>query len=269
MSSPEPTYPAKKLIINLVKEAARPVSASALIRMAALFGVESNTVRVTLNRLSNSGFLSSTERGIYQLGEAAEGLARQQRRWRSLESTLRPWNGGWLVIYVAHLGRRDRKQLRRRERAAALLGFAAFNQGMLVRPDNLAMSVQSLSEQLQNLGLEPEASMFRACDFTEGAEPAPEQLWPLAELEAGYRRRIDRMRDWRKNIAGKTQEDAARESFLIGDEVLRFIAFDPRLPEEMLDTALRQEMIAEMSVFDDLGKKIWAEFMDSFGIQES
>ena len=264
MPPSEFTYPTKKLILNLVKAADQPISASMLINMASIFDIESNAVRVALNRMVSNNFLNIAERGVYELGEAARAFAVQQREWRNLEFTTRPWDGQWIAIYVAHLGRRDRKQLRRRERAATMLGFAALNQGLLIRPNNLRLSIEELTQQLRQLGLEQDATVFKVCDFNEGSAPVPEQLWPLRELETGYRRRIERMQSWRADLSRKTQEEAARESFLIGDEVLRSITYDPRLPKEMLNTELRQQMISEMSVFDEIGKQIWLELMKSF-----
>jgi len=263
MSASASVYPVKKLVINLVKEAARPVSAGMLIRMGEIFGIEANNVRVTLNRLTKADLLAVSERGVYQLGSAALGLAEQQRSWRQLESSLRDWEGEWLAIYVAHLGRRDRKQLKAREQAATMLGFAGWHQGLLIRPDNLVMSIDEVDSKLHQLGMEAEASVFRINTFARGSEPDPSLLWSSEALEENYRGHIHTMRTWRVGMERKTLDEQARECFLIGDEVLRSIAYDPRLPVEMLNTQLRRDMINEMAEFDDLGKKIWNEFMDS------
>ena len=139
-------YPAKKLILNLVKEAQQPISAQVMVRMAELFSVEANNVRVTLNRLTRQDLLDLTERGVYVLGSAARHLAERQSAWRLTEDKVRPWEGQWIAIYTAHLGRRDRKMLRQRQRATAMLGFSEFYQGLLIRPDNLQASLADLTE---------------------------------------------------------------------------------------------------------------------------
>jgi len=254
-------YPTKKLVLNLVKEAGEPVSAQMLIRMGELFGIDNNNVRVTLNRLSKTGFLSASERGMYELGMASEGLAAQQRAWRKLVSGLCDWNGGWLMIYVAHLGRRDRKSLRRRERAASMLGFAASHQGLLIRPDNLIAALGDIQDQLFNLGMDEEATLLKVADVARIQQFDIGGLWPISDIEEGYRQRIQTMQRWRRSVTDKSLEEAARESFLIGDEVLRSIAYDPRLPEEMIDTGLRRELVSEMAIFDDIGRQIWGDFM--------
>ena len=55
-------------------------------------------------------------------------------------------------------------------------------------------------------------------------------------------------------------EDAARETFLVGESVIRRINADPLLPEQMVDTAARQQMIQAMMAYNTLGRSVWAEF---------
>ena len=253
-------YPAKKLVLNLVKEAEQPIPANVLVRLAQVFGIEANNVRVTLNRLVGQGLLELTDRGVYELGPEARGLARQQSHWRSLEDELIPWDGRWLAIYVAHLGRRDRTQLRQRERVTEMWGFRALQQGLLIRPANFRLRTEEVTEALHDLGLEREALVFTASDF-QGPDPVAAGLWPVAELNNQYRELTQQMTTWLENYPDFSLEDAARECFLIGDRVLREIAFDPRLPDEMADTAARREMVETMCLFDDVGKAIWAELI--------
>ena len=264
MPSSESSYPAKKLILNLVKEAQQPISAQVMVRMAELFSVEANNLRVTLNRLTRQDFLDLTERGIYVLGPAAKHLAERQSAWRRTEDKVRPWEGQWIAIYAAHLGRRDRKVLRQRQRAMTMLGFSELYQGMLVRPDNLRTSLPDLTNQLFHLGLETEACVFRAEAFNPGAEPVPQTLWPVAEINARYRNNTEEMQNWRSSFEDKPLDVAARECFLIGDRVLRDIAYDPLLPEQIVDQQARSEMVETMADFDDLGKSIWRELISRF-----
>ena len=264
MPDSESPYPAKKLILNLVKEAQQPISAQVMVRMAELFSVEANNVRVTLNRLTRQDLLDLTERGVYVLGPAARHLAERQSAWRRTEEKVRPWGGQWITIYTAHLGRRDRKMLRQRQRATQMLGFSEFYQGLLIRPDNLQASLADLTQQLFHLGLESEACVFRADGFNEESEPSPEALWPVTEINARYRENTEEMLSWRSSFENKPLDVAARECFLIGDRVLRDIAYDPLLPEQIVDQQARSEMVATMANFDDLGKSIWRELISRF-----
>jgi len=46
--------------------------------------------------------------------------------------------------------------------------------------------------------------------------------------------------------------------------VLRDIAYDPLLPEQIVDQQARREMVEAMADFDDLGKSIWRELISRF-----
>jgi|TARA_R110001583_G_scaffold65221_3_gene188537 phenylacetic acid degradation operon negative regulatory protein len=70
---------------------------------------------------------------------------------------------------------------------------------------------------------------------------------------------------WLDDYASKNLQDAARESFLIGDKVLHEIAYDPRLPGEMINSASRQNMIETMIHFNAVGRAIWSELIDKVG----
>ncbi|TNC92114.1 MAG: PaaX family transcriptional regulator [Thalassolituus sp.] len=260
MSSAPVTYPAKKLLLNLVKEAEGPMPSATLVRLAEIFGIEANNVRVSLNRLVSEELLVVSERGVYDLGPAARKLADLQDRWRLLEDELTVWDGRWLALYVAHLGRRDRKQLRQRERATELWGFRSFEQGLLVRPANLAISPDDLLENLCQLGLEDNAVLIYPAGFV-GERVPDASLWPVDELTQAYRTLTEQMSVWLEDYPENSLEDAARECFLIGDRVLRAIAFDPRLPDSMVDTEARRTMVETMMLFDDVGNAIWSELI--------
>ena len=72
------------------------------------------------------------------------------------------------------------------------------------------------------------------------------------------------MLSWRSSFENKPLDVAARECFLIGDRVLRDIAYDPLLPEQIVDQQARSEMVETMADFDDLGKSIWQELVSRF-----
>ena len=46
--------------------------------------------------------------------------------------------------------------------------------------------------------------------------------------------------------------------------MLRDIAYDPLLPEQIVDQQARSEMVETMADFDDLGKSIWRELISRF-----
>ncbi|HBS41389.1 MAG TPA: PaaX family transcriptional regulator [Oceanospirillales bacterium] len=262
MTEKVPSYPARKLILNLVKEAEEPMAAQTLLRIADLFGIEANNVRVTLNRLVKEDLLKLTDRGVYELGVKARSLAAAQERWRVLEEELVPWEGHWYVLHVAHLGRRNRKQVRQRERAMDLRGFRALQQGLLVRPQNLACSAAQLKQSLCDLGLESGAVLMSSVTFQ--LDDAPDAaLWAPQALTDNYRRQTVEMISWLGGYHLIPLEQAARESFLIGDQVLHTLAYDPRLPEELVDTTARRRLVETMKTFDDVGNRIWSDLIAS------
>ncbi|MDF1764539.1 MAG: PaaX family transcriptional regulator C-terminal domain-containing protein [Oleibacter sp.] len=258
-------HSAKKLILNLVKEADQPISAISLVRIGGLFELEPNNIRVTLNRLVSQGLLILSDQGGYVLGEEAQVLAHQQKQWQLLEQGLKPWKGDWIAIYVANLGRRDRKQLRKRERVTTLWGFRQFDQGLLIRPDNLKIELASLRQNLIELGLESEVCIFRVSEFQCDKQPSELALWPVQKLNDNYLALTAEMQSWLASYAEKNLQDAARESFLIGNKVLHDIAYDPRLPQEMIDSARRQQMVETMIHFNAVGRAIWAELIAKVG----
>ena len=56
-------------------------------------------------------------------------------------------------------------------------------------------------------------------------------------------------------------KQATRESFLIGEHVIRQINQDPLLPEEMVDTSARQTVLSTMIEYDRICHPIWHEFI--------
>ncbi len=262
MSEEQLKYSAKKLVLSLVKEAAEPMSSHTLVGIGDLFGIRANTIRVSINRLVNDDMLQLTDRGVYELGRSARSLAEAQERWRYLEEELKPWAGDWYALHVAHLGRRDRAQLRRRGRAAGFWGFRELEQGLLVRPANLTQNTQSLKQSLCELGMETEAVLMSGVTFEIHQQPSA-MLWNVATLDRQYGMLTREMLDWLEDYEALPLKQAAMECFLIGDRVLRAIAYDPRLPDEMVDTCAREDMVETMKIYDDVGNRIWAELINT------
>ncbi len=166
------------------------------VAACALFGIRENSVRVALVRLAAAGMIEAAERGAYRLGANASDLAEDVRDWRNAESRVGPWSGAWIVAHCAGLGRTDRAQLRRRERALELLGFRELERELFVRPDNLLGGVTMVRERLLKLGLEPSACVFLAMQFDPTREARARGLWDGKGLDRGYRRTAEKLRGW-------------------------------------------------------------------------
>ena len=261
-STNKPT--AKRLVLSLLAAPSLPeVSIANLLRWGELFAIDAATMRVTVGRLTRQGLLSSVSRGVYRMGPAGRALAMAASGWRDVESRVEDWGGDWLLVHVAHLGRVNRGELRARERAFRLGGFAEFASGLWMRPANFRESPLETRERLVTLGLEPAAIVARACELPGVNDKALYKLWPRRELERDYRRQLRAMQSSSKRLERLAMEDAARETLLVGEAVIRQVNADPLLPAAMIDTDLRGEMITRMQRYDELGRDIWRRFIES------
>ncbi|ONF95347.1 hypothetical protein SPHI_24390 [Sphingomonas jeddahensis] len=213
-------------------------------------------MRVALGRLCREGIARQVERGLYAIGPEGAVLDRRARGWGEAPQRVREWNGRWVIVLADHLGRSDRRQVRRRERALTLYGFAATAAGGWVRPDNLAEGLPDLAAELRAIGLDGDATVLG--DAVALADDGWRGLWPAAAIEAGYRFWIAEMAGSLARIPALSVEAAARETLLLGQSVIRAINRDPLLPAALVDVPLRDEMVAAMRGYDDAGKACWA-----------
>ena len=255
---------APELILSLADAAPEPrLSAADLVAAGALLGIDTGTIRVAAARLVKKGVLEQPTRGQYRLGSRGGELHRRILAWHRVEEQLAHWDGRWIGIFTAHLGRSDKSGLRARERALRLKGFAAARPGLAVRPANLRTQPAELRAELAELGLDEDALLL-GIDATDPAHPFdPASLWDLAALEQSYRANCARLEASTSRLPRLDTQSAARETLLVGRAVMRDILIDPLLPEAMVDTALRRHMIDAMRRYDRLGKNCWRAFYRS------
>lgn len=226
-----------------------------LVRRTAVMGLDGAAMRVALGRLCREGIVRQVERGVYAIGPAGEALDRRARSWAEAPERVRDWQGRWVIVLADHLGRSDRRQVRRRERALTLYGFAATTAAAWVRPDNLAQALPDLVAELRAIGLDGDATVLGdAVALEDGSWRA---LWPVAGIEAGYRFWIGEMTDSLARLPALSLEAAARETLLLGQSVIRAINRDPLLPPALVDAGLRDEMVAAMRRYDAVGNACW------------
>jgi phenylacetic acid degradation operon negative regulatory protein len=249
---------ARSLILNLLLASEeRSQSARETIASCALFGIRENNVRVALARLVAEGLIEPTRRGIYRLGPQAAALADDVATWRMAEERVRDWAGGWITAHVGPLGRSDRVALRARDRALAMLGLRELDRGLYVRPDNLTGGVDEARERLLRLGLEPAAAVFVATGFDAEREARAGKLWDGERLSQAYRTTRRELEQWHMHAGTLGPEAAAREAYLLGNEAIRQIVFDPLLPAPLVDVEERREFVAAVRRHDDAGRDCW------------
>ncbi len=254
---------AKRLVLSLLSAPSLPeVSSALLVRWGQLFEIDAASMRVTVGRLARQGLLSSTARGVYRMGPAAQSLAATASGWRHAEARVRDWHGDWLLVHVAHLGRVNRTALRARERAFRLGGFAEYVSGLWCRPANLDESADQTRARLLDWGLESAALVVQASALPGVQEQDLFSLWPRRQLEKSYRAQCRNMQASRKRLPRLSLDEAARETLLVGEAVIRQINADPLLPQAMIDTRLRRAMVDGMLEYDELGRSVWARFVE-------
>lgn len=254
----------KNLILNLLLAAGgEPLSASDAVASCQLFGIRENSVRVALVRLNAAGLIESVGRGAYRLGPQAASLAAEVASWRNAEQRVCDWDGGWLMVSTAGLRRSDRAALRLRERALALAGFETLAPELHVRPDNLVGHAESARHRLQQLGLDPDAHVFVARELAPELDQRARQLWTDKHLDQSYARTRQKLDAWLQGADQLDLETAARESYVLGNEAIRQLVFDPLLPHPLIDAEARRAFRQAVIDFDAAGHRIWQRLLPS------
>ena len=251
---------AKRAILSVLTATAVPLTTAQLRGCGALLGCEAAAVRVALGRLADRGDVTALGDGRYTIGSRGAPIATAVQRRIALPKRVKTWRGGWLLVHTAHLGRRHRASLRRRERAMSLFGFAPLLDGLWVRPDNLTVPLPELRTDLAGLGLEPGAVVAVASALDPGDALDPGELWNRATLEAGYAAALHAMQRCLDGFDDASVEARARDTARIGSAVISMLIVDPLLPAAFVDTALRREVHRTMVTFDRVGKKALQEF---------
>lgn len=253
---------AKKLILGLLLATeGRALTVAEAITACALFDISENNVRVTLARLSADDMITSPERGCYQLGPKASGVARQVATWHEAEQNLTAWQGDYVLVLTGMLGRSDRSALSQRQRAMSFLGLRELERGVYVRPDNLSGGVAAVRARLLGLGLPKSIIVCRSGTFDSTRETQITGLWDITALNNLYKERRTVLERWLQNQHRLDLSTAARESYLLGGQAIRQLVFDPWLPQEMIDADARHAFACTVQRFDEAGKVIWARFL--------
>ncbi len=238
------------------------VPVASLVRAGALFDFEPGAVRVALSRLRQEGLVESVDRGQWRLARAAEEVASHVALWREREHQVRPWEDGWIGVSTGGLSRTDRRALRRRSKALALWGFQRLRPGLWVRPDNRVQRAPEVRERLVALGLEDSAPVFEMGHLGPQQQEAL-RLWSGPDLTESYVQMRSELSDCAAALPDMSAEEAAREAFLLEGRVVRLLAYDPLLPEPIVDVAARSALIEQMRGFDRVTRQLWDVVLDA------
>ncbi|HZN18093.1 MAG TPA: PaaX family transcriptional regulator C-terminal domain-containing protein [Micromonosporaceae bacterium] len=244
LSTPLPPQ-SRSITFDVVAAYVRPLGGSFaigdLIRLLAPLGVDGQTVRTQVSRLTSKGLLERGPGARYRLSPraeriAAEGDLRIYARQRPAELT-----DGWAVAVfsVPEQQREKRHQLRSR---LSWLGFGSLDGGVWLAPRrNLEPAVAAVHE----LGMEAFVDIFEAHYRAFGSPRwLVERCWDLPALRTRYADLVALMRPVRDRWAGPgPQPDAGNgtgdlaafvdfTTALLGWRHVPF--FDPGLPAEVL-----------------------------------
>ncbi len=255
---------AKRLILSLLSQPnLRNIEIKQLIKWGDLFGHDSSTIRVEAGRLTKQRILDNHQRGMYSIGKEGIFLQRTAAGWRTIQNRIGPWQGDWLCLHIAHLGRSHKPTVRMRDRAFHLMGFKKLVAGLWCRPNNFIAPLRDTYERLVELGLEPDAILLKMDKALLTPQHNPLTLWPRCVTEKQYRRVINVLTHSQNRLNQLDQTAAMRESFLVGEYAIRQINADPLLPDEMINTDLRHQMITAMKAYDRYSHPLWVQFLEN------
>lgn len=236
------------------------LSAAQILAAGELLDCSPNAMRVALSRLLSDGSIAQHERGQYLLGGTVADVGAHVRAWRTGFAKQVAWKGRFVAVLVHALPRRDRTSARRRDRALALAGFRAWKHGVVLRPDNLAGGRAAVASHLAKLGLDEDAPVV-GLELDDARTNEVFGLWNVAEDQA---RAVALEADVSAFVAKMDKRPPAKvaaESFWLGDDVVRFLARDPLLPEHVSDPGPRKALAKAMNVLDERGVAIWWDIL--------
>lgn len=274
---------ARSLILDLLSTLRTgSMSVRALVEAGALLGIEENNIRVSLARLYASGRVERDERGRYRLGQAVAAMSQRLRSWRDLDTRAGTWEGDWVAVHRAKLGRGPAR--RRCEKAFALLGFRELEPGLVIRPNNLKGGVAAVREQLIALALGPASEanassgsgreaggsavgpgllgrIFVISEFDPTSDLEARGLWDASALAEEAREETRALRASIERFSALPEDRTMTETFLVGGRVLRFLTRHPLLPAEILAPEPLTDLLEQMRDYDRRGRDAWAAFL--------
>ena len=249
---------AANLVLDILAATShRQRSAQDLCRAGSIMGYSDATMRVALTRLAQEGKIVKQERASYSLNTQGNRLQLEIENWRERVEWVVPWHGDWISVHDGTTDRSDKTNLRRHQRALLLRGFRKWKQGFYLRPNNLAGGAGALRDQLNELGLAKGAELFVARDFCEQQISELLGLWNIPVLRRSYDKLLVRAKDGQRRLMEIRPEVAARESLLVGRDLISSILRDPLLPPEIVKGLQLRELAHAIGEYQTVSRRIW------------
>ncbi|MFN2425829.1 MAG: PaaX family transcriptional regulator C-terminal domain-containing protein [Candidatus Binatia bacterium] len=239
-----------------------------LVAAAEIFDIDPNATRVAITRLLSGGLIERDERGAYRTGAAASPILNRLNSWRRMQTRTRPWDGSWIGATPDGCAASKEERLIG-IRAFEFTGMREFAPGLWIRPNNLDGGLEAAREALITLRLNPGCPVFTIGDFDEAGEARARALWDAAAIRELYRSLSLELERSAAQLPNMDERRAMAECFLLGGEAIRRIVLDPLLPDAIVPTVERDNLVHAMVAYDEVGRRVWAPFLNRFGVLAS
>ena len=223
MSIERNTHPftARSVILSVLLGTEPPrLPVSLLVSTTALFGINDNTTRTALSRMSAAGEVRSVD-GRYEIS-SPRLLDRQARQATSRRGVTTEWSGEWIQAVVVADGQRPAAERASLRASLAAHRLVELREGVWLRPDNLADPPPALDD------------LVWFCTRPD-ADPAAlaARLWDLDAWRATAERLDERVEQLLPRLEAGDRTTLA-EGFVLSADVLRHLQADPLLPMQLL-----------------------------------
>lgn len=230
--------------------APRAVRTSAIELAAAQLGIDANHVRVALSRLRARGKIVAEGRGLYRLSDAVQLRQTALGTWRERLDRLTPWTGSYYVALTSWLPKSDRRAARSRARALGRLGFIEHHPGVAVRPANLDLSLEQMTELMRRLGFDDDGDVLIAQTLSFD----PRSWWASEPDYAGWARELEVGLD---GLQANPSLEGAITSFHLANQRIWDAVHDPLLPDAWVRADERRRFWRALVDYDRFGRSLW------------
>lgn len=229
------------LIMSIYGDAIEPRGGSvwlgSLINILEPLGLNQRLVRTSIFRLTQDGWLDSTQvgrRSYYQISEG--GLRRFQLAFKRVYGELHPkWQGEWDLLITAALDQETRSILKKELRWQ---GFSSISSGVLAHPN---CDANELQNTLQDLGIQQDTihmkSQLQGATAIDTLKQLVNGWWDLEQLTWEYQTFIDTFTPIHSQLEQRAEPDPQR-CFMLRTLMIhqyrRILLKDPHLPEQLL-----------------------------------
>ncbi|MFF1385271.1 PaaX family transcriptional regulator C-terminal domain-containing protein [Arthrobacter sp. NPDC058288] len=227
----------RSLVLNLFGDYLRYAGGEAklgeLTELMTAFGLEPGTVRVSMSRLRQEGWLTTRRDGretVYTLSDQMLDILVNGRP-RIFRRKEEPWSGRWtMVIYqVPESDRAVREQLRKQ---LAWTGFGQLSPSTWLAPHDLAKEAKEIASRHGSARVNV---LWCGSHDAAAARKLAARCWDLESLRRDY---LDFLSSYTHldDVQGNSAKDGKRalvERTRIIDDFRRFPFRDPELPREL------------------------------------